>query len=75
MFSVPALIPVTFPEPSTDALVLLLTHAPPAIASVKLVVKPEHTVVVPAIIDGEGLIVTVTLPSLPQQPDDDNALK
>ena len=75
MFAVPELTPVTFPEPSTVALPLLLLHMPPGVASVKLVINPVQTADVPLISDGNGLTVTVTLPSVPQQPDDDCALK
>ncbi len=71
MFAVPALIPVTFPDPLTDALPLLLLHVPPVVASVRFVVKPAHTADVPVILAGIGFILTVTLPSVPQQPDAD----
>ena len=72
---VPALIPLTLPEPSTAALALLLLHVPPAVISLKAVTDPTHTTAVPVIADGNEFIVTVTLPCVPQHPDADNALK
>ena len=55
-------------------LVVVLAHVPPAVASVRLVVKPAHTVAVPVTDAGIGLIVTVTLPSAPHKLPE-NALK
>ena len=76
MVAVPAVTPVTLPDPSTVAFaVLLLLQVPPAVASLRLVTKPTHTAALPFIAVGIGLIVTVTLPSVPQQPDADCALK
>ena len=50
------------PVPIVAISVLLLLHTPPAIASLKLVVDPTHTLVAPDIAVGTGLIVTDTLP-------------
>src|ERR1035437_9147041 len=73
---VPAATPVTTPVPETVAFaVLLLLHTPPAVASLKVVVEPLQTLVAPAIAAGEGVIVTTTLPSVPQQPLADCDLK
>ena len=57
---VPANTPVTTPvEISIVAIpVLPLVHAPPPVASLKAVVKPAHTVLVPVMGDGNGLTVT-----------------
>ena len=66
--------PETTPVDAADAtLPSLLLHVPPAVASVRLVVKPTHTEAVPVIAAGNGLIVTETLPSAPQQPAADTA--
>jgi hypothetical protein len=69
-------MPVTMPEVpivATDVVVLL--HVPDAVASVRFVVEPVQTVGVPVIADGLGLMVTATLPCVPQHPADDCALK
>ncbi len=64
---VPALTPVTFPEPSTTAwFVLLLLHVPPVVGSVKDIVDPAHTaVVVAAIGSGKGLTVKEAVEAQP----------
>lgn len=73
---VPAATPVTIPvEPIVALLTSLLLQVPPAVASVKDVVNPTQTALVPEIAAGNGLMVTDTLPSAPQHPDADNALK
>jgi hypothetical protein len=62
--AVPALTPVTKPEPlftvATD--VLLLLHVPPGVpvASDNCVVLPLQTVVVPVIVPATGVEFTVT---------------
>ena len=55
--------PVTKPvEASIIAiLVLLLVHAPPPEASLKVVVNPAHTVAIPVIEDGNVFTVTTTV--------------
>ena len=74
--AVPAATPVTLPEPSTVAYdVLLLLQVPPAVASLRLVIKPAHTAAVPVMADGTGLMVTVALPAIPHAPAEDCALK
>ena len=45
-------------DPTDATPVLLLDHAPPVIASVKVVEEPEQTFGVPAITAGNGLITT-----------------
>ena len=57
MVTVPAVTPVTTPEPDpTVAMVIsLLLHTPPEVASLNVVVRPGHTLVVP-VIDGNALI-------------------
>ena len=60
MFAVPAVMPVTLPEPSTvAAVVLLLLHIPPPVALFNAVTEPAHTEVVPVIDDGKPFTVTV----------------
>jgi hypothetical protein len=66
---VPAAKPDAIPPlvmPAT--VVLLLLHVPPVVASAKVVLAPSQTDSIPVIGVGLGLIVTVTLPSGPQQP-------
>jgi len=47
---VPAAMPVTTPAPSTlPRVALLLLHEPPALASLRAVVEPTHTLNVPVI--------------------------
>jgi hypothetical protein len=59
MVAVPALTPVTIPVPETVATaVLLLLHAPAAVASLNDVVRPAHTEVVPLITAGIGFTST-----------------
>ena len=57
--TVPVLMPVTMPVAlSTVAPMLVLLHVPPVLASVSVVVRPAHTVGVPPIVGGVGLMVT-----------------
>ena len=49
MVDVPAARPVTLPDPSTEALVLLVLHVPPGVGSDKEVTRPAQTVAVPVI--------------------------
>ena len=69
----PLIIPLAEPIGATDP--LLLDHVPPTVTSLNVMDEPRHTVWEPIIAAGNGLIVTVTLPSVPQHPDDDCALK
>lgn len=66
--AVPEATPVTTPVPETTValLVLLLAHVPLPLASLNVVVKPWHTVVVPEIEDGPGVTVTVVV-TFPEQ--------
>lgn len=58
----PVAIPVTIPKPETVATaVLLLLHIPPAVASLRAIVAPAHTVVGPVIADGKGFTVTTVV--------------
>ena len=59
---VPEVIPVITPlaEPIV-AFALFKDHVPPVIASLKVVVEPTQTLVVPVIDDGNGLIVIVVV--------------
>jgi hypothetical protein len=52
--------PVTIPVPGVTvaALVLLLLHTPPGVASLRLMEEPVHTDVGPVIAAGKGLTVT-----------------
>jgi len=63
MSVVPKATPVTTPEPeATVAMpVLPLTHVPPDVASVRLVLAPTHTLVMPVIAFGVKLTVTVVV--------------
>lgn len=56
---VPAIIPFTTPleEPIVAMDILLLLHTPPFVVSIMPVVRPEHTVAVPEIRAGKGLMV------------------
>jgi hypothetical protein len=61
--------PVTAPELFTvAAVVLLLLHVPGPVASLRLVIDPEHTLNVPVIVAGTGFTVTVVALV---QPDED----
>jgi hypothetical protein len=70
MTEVPAETPVTTPVPAitvaTEGVALL--HVPPAVALLKVVVVPEHRVVVPVIRTGFGFTVTVIVNGAPTQP-------
>ena len=51
-------------EPTVAIPVSVLDHVPPAGAAPNVVVEPGHTLVVPEIADGNGLITTVALPDI-----------
>ena len=53
--------PVTMPvlEPTVATAVLLLVQVPPPVRSLKLVVDPEQTILVPDIATGKGSTVTM----------------
>ena len=59
MVSIPAAIPVTEPEPEPiiATLMSVLPHVPPVLASAKTVEAPIHTLVLPVIDAGKGLMV------------------
>jgi hypothetical protein len=58
--SVPAVIPITIPDPDPIvALVLLALQAPPVVPSASVVVCPVHTLCVPVIPTGAAFTVTV----------------
>ena len=62
MVAVPADTPETTPAELTEAVsVLLLLHEPPVVPSLKEVVKPTHTLVVPPIAAGNGLTINVAV--------------
>ncbi len=73
IFTVPADTPNNDPVvlPIVAITVLALAHVPPDVADASGVGEPTHTSGVPVIGSGLGLIVTVTEPSGPQQPEDD----
>jgi hypothetical protein len=48
-------------EPIVAMVVALMLHVPPPVGSLKCVVNPEHTLKVPAILAGNGLIVTIAV--------------
>jgi hypothetical protein len=57
----PAVTPVAtpVPEPIVATDVALLVQVPPAVASVNVVVTPEHTLDAPDIADGSAFTVAV----------------
>jgi hypothetical protein len=59
MITVPGDTPVTIPvvDPIDAMKPLELLHVPPVVASANVVVKPWHTLNVPAIGSGDGLTV------------------
>ena len=61
----PADWPVTTPDPGTTVATagVSLLQVPPAVASLKVVVEPWHTVKVPVITAGKGLTITARIPS------------
>jgi len=63
MREVPKATPVTTPEPDATVAMaaLLLTQVPPDAASVRLVLVPTHTLVLPVIAVGVRLTVTVVV--------------
>ena len=62
MIEVPAVLPVTIPEDEPiAALALLLLQVPPGVASLSKVVSRGHTVPVPVIASGNGLMVTMVV--------------
>lgn len=67
MFVVPTVRPETTPveEPMVATAVLLLVHAPKAVASFNVVVPPIHPVFGPVIADGFGLTVNGAVATQP----------
>ena len=67
MVSTPGAIPVTTCElePTVAIEVFVLLHAPPVTPSVKLVVVPIHTALLPVIAPGNGLTVTIAVAKQP----------
>jgi len=64
MFVVPAPAPVTIPMPDPVIVatpLLLLSHVPPAVASVRFVVDPTQAFVLPVMFAGIGLTVTMAV--------------
>jgi len=62
MGTVPADTPVTTPVAVTVAVAVVpLLHTPPDVTSLKVVVAPVHTVLLPVIAEGSALTVTGTL--------------
>lgn len=61
ILTAPAVTPVTRPPAVTEALVLLLLHAPPIPVLVSKVVPPKHTTVEPPIADGIVFTVKVSV--------------
>ena len=59
---VPDVTPVTSPvaEPIV-AFALLIDHLPPVVPSLKVVVEPTHTEVVPVMADGKALMIIVVV--------------
>lgn len=60
MVDVPAIEPVTLPEPSTNALPLDEVHTPPGVTSVSMVTDPIHTGTEPVIVPATATALTVT---------------
>jgi hypothetical protein len=61
MVAVPPEMPVTIPEPLpiVATVVVLLLHVPPDVLLLNDVVNPTHKDVIPVIVAGSGLTVTV----------------
>lgn len=61
--AVPGAIPVTIPEdvPTVATDVFVLLHEPPVMELLKTVELPTHTLAIPVIAAGLGLIVTETI--------------
>jgi hypothetical protein len=61
VIAVPALMPVITPveEPIVATVVVPLTHVPPPVASVTVIVLPTQTVVLPAMVSGSAFTVSV----------------
>ena len=59
----PGNTPVTIPlaEPTVAALILLLAHTPPEVASLKVMADPAHTADGPDIAKGNALTVIVVV--------------
>ncbi len=66
MVVLPAVKPVTFPDPSTDALVLLVVQVPPAAVSLIVIEVPTHSEVRPwtGVGDKFTVIDCVVIPQL-----------
>ena len=60
---VPAVAPVTMPDEGEAmvALLLLLLHVPPGVASLRVVVSEGQTVAVPVMAEGKVLTVTMVV--------------
>ena len=71
MTDVPAETPVTIPvvDPTVATGKRLLLQVPPGVGSLRVVVLPSHTNVVPVIADGDGLhvMVVVTIHAPPNE--------
>ena len=67
MFAVFVIMPDTIPdaEPTLAMAGALLDHVPPATASLNVVVRPEHTDVIPVIAAGNTFTVTVRIAMQP----------
>lgn len=64
---VAVVLPVTTPVVDPiEALALLLLHVPPVVASLRAVVLPMHTFVVPVMAAGSALTVTVVVTAHPK---------
>ena len=48
-------------EPTVATVVWLLTHIPPDVALLNVVVRPTHTTAVPVLVGGDWLTVTVVV--------------
>lgn len=65
----PAFTPVTTPDRLTDAVSgSLVLHIPPVVLSVKLVVRPLQTSVIPEMIAGNGFTVIIAYTEQPVPP-------
>ena len=62
MMEMPAVIPVTSPDPEPIAeFVLLMLQIPPEAESINVPTEPAHTTVVPVTGDGSGFTVKVAV--------------
>jgi hypothetical protein len=77
IFVVPAILPVAIPvvRPMLATAELSLVHVPPDVAERSVPMLPSQMAAGPVMAAGRGFMVTLTLPSGPQQPAAERDLK